>query len=109
MAETDDPLTAAECRSMADALETMKNSIVAVYKNRTGNTEKDLETWMSAEKWMGADQALSLKFVDEIAERAAKFLNYVRPGLKNRPAVVPCLHSNSAKRRARRLALLDLR
>ncbi len=108
MADIQGTFGAAELKSTYDALETVRSSIVAVYKDRTGNKDADLESWMGGEKWMNSQQALDLKFVDEIAERQAKFLNYVRPGLKSRPSV-PCLHSNSAKRRARQLAMLDLR
>lgn len=97
----------ADLKATADALETVKKSILNVYKERTGNEESDLETWMAGEKWMDANAAVNLKFVDAVVDRNAKFLNYVRPGLKSRPKV-PCLHSNLAERRRRRMAMLDL-
>ncbi len=97
-----------DLRSTADALEVCRTNIINVYKERTGNTEANLSAWMAGEKWMTAQQAVDLKFVDSIVDRSAKFLNYVRPGLKNRPSVPNQFSSDSAKRRARQLAMLNL-
>jgi len=66
-----DPLTclcgiynADELAKNVDTLNTIKESIVAIYANRTGQKETDIAAMMNAEKWMTTAEAVKLGFCD---------------------------------------------
>ncbi len=53
-----------------DTLNTIKESIVAIYADRTGQKEADIAAMMNAEKWMTTAEAVELGFCDtQIAAR----------------------------------------
>lgn len=49
-----------------NALETIDESILAIYANKTGQTNEQLEKWMLEEKWFTADEAVTYGFADEV-------------------------------------------
>lgn len=55
-------------RKMADDLEKIDGSIVAVYTEKTGLKEKDIQEKMDAETWFSAKEAIEQGFADEIEE-----------------------------------------
>ena len=63
---------AAELIKMAEALDTIKTSIVAAYRKKTNLSEDKLTTMMSNETWMGPKEAKSYGFIDEISGESAK-------------------------------------
>ncbi len=59
---------AGELRKMADTLDTIRESILNVYEEKTGQERDKLVELMDAETWMTADDALEYGFVDELQE-----------------------------------------
>lgn len=58
----------AELRKIADAMDKIGESIIAVYQEKTGMTEKKIKEIMDAETWLTAKDAKKLGFADEIEE-----------------------------------------
>lgn len=59
---------ASDMRKMADVLDKIRDSIVAVYSEHTALLPAELEAAMEAETWYTAEDALNAGFVDEIAK-----------------------------------------
>jgi len=62
-----DFMTAPELEKVADSLDKVKNSIIEVYKSRTGLEIAELEKMVEAETWLTAQEAKDLNFIDEIS------------------------------------------
>jgi ATP-dependent protease ClpP protease subunit len=60
--------TADDMRSMAEALDKVKNSLVQGYAARSSKPSYEIATLMAAETWLDASDALDLGFADRIAE-----------------------------------------
>lgn len=76
---------------MADTLEKIDDSIVAVYLEKTGQEEKKIKKMMDEETWINADDALALGFADEIAGNvniAAKIKDFDFKAYKNAPRFI---------------------
>lgn len=52
----------------AEILQTANRAVAAAYREKTGKSEKELLEAMDAETWMTAEDAVSMGFIDEIAE-----------------------------------------
>lgn len=52
----------------AEILQVANRAIAAAYREKTGKSEKELLEAMDAETWMTAEDAVSMGFIDEIAE-----------------------------------------
>jgi len=59
---------ASDMRQMAETLDKIRDSIVAVYKDGSGLEEKDIIELMDAETWMTAQDAFDFGFIDHIDE-----------------------------------------
>jgi ATP-dependent protease ClpP protease subunit len=57
-------------REAADILEKHSETIRAIYVERTGKTEAEIQDLMDAETWMTAQEALDLGFADTVADEA---------------------------------------
>jgi ATP-dependent Clp endopeptidase proteolytic subunit ClpP len=57
-------------RTVADRLDFLQNQLVQIYAARTGLSEEALHPLLDAETWMSAEEALSLRFIDEIVGHA---------------------------------------
>lgn len=64
-----------ELLKAADALNTIKGSIVAAYRKRCKASAEELAAMMDAETWMGAAECLEKGFVDEIQGSVSPVLN----------------------------------
>lgn len=62
--------TAEDHARIAEALEKMAGSYARVYADATGHPVRRIREWMRAETWMTADEALQLRFCDEILDPA---------------------------------------
>ncbi len=60
--------TAEEIRKTADVLDTITATIAGTYAKRTGCALDDIRKMMASEKWMGAPEALSLGFVNNVVD-----------------------------------------
>lgn len=66
---------AEELLKAAEALNTIKGSIVAAYRKRCKASAEELAAMMDAETWMGAAECLEKGFVDEIQGSVSPVLN----------------------------------
>lgn len=64
-----------ELLKTAEALNTIKGSIVAAYRKRCKASAEELAAMMDAETWMGAAECLEKGFVDEIQGSVSPVLN----------------------------------
>lgn len=55
-----------EMRKATEGLEAFRDSLLAIYRERTGLADEQLRDWMAAEKWFSAEEAREAGFVDEI-------------------------------------------
>lgn len=59
----------AELKKVLNALETIDDSIIAIYTEKTGQTTEQLNEWMEEEKWFTAEEAVKYGFADEVKEK----------------------------------------
>ncbi|MBR8005622.1 head maturation protease, ClpP-related [Burkholderia vietnamiensis] len=80
---------AGDLRKLADLLESMSDSMLAAYVERSGRTEEEVRAIMDAETWLTAAQAKEQGFCDAIADpiRIAAYAGAAR--LAARYAAVP--------------------
>lgn len=93
---------AEELLKAAEALNTIKDSIVAAYRKRCKASAKELAAMMDAETWMGAAECLEKGFVDEIQGSVSPVLNgsslvvnsvnFNIKNFKNQDALKACLN-----------------
>ena len=57
---------AEELRGMADTLDKITASLVAIYAGRTGKPEDEIKALLDAETWLSADEAVAKGFADEL-------------------------------------------
>lgn len=57
---------AEELREMADVLDKIGASLVAIYVKRTGMAEEEVKALLDAETWLNADEAVAKGFADEV-------------------------------------------
>lgn len=91
-----------ELLKTAEALNTIKGSIVAAYRKRCKASAEELAAMMDAETWMGAAECLEKGFVDEIQGSVSPVLNgsslvvnsvdFDLKNFKNRDALKACLN-----------------
>lgn len=60
--------SAVDLRKEAEVLDKLKENIIGVYADRTGNDAKQISEWMTAETWFQSAEALANKFVDSVTE-----------------------------------------
>jgi ATP-dependent protease ClpP protease subunit len=60
----------ADLRKTADLLEKVEGSIIAEYAAETGQTTEQIITWMQAETWFDAGEAIAAGFVDRLQSTA---------------------------------------
>jgi ATP-dependent protease ClpP protease subunit len=60
--------TADDMRAMAEALDKIKDSLVAGYAAKSGGAEDDIAALMAKEAWLDAAEAVELGFADRLAE-----------------------------------------
>ena len=98
---------AQDMRKAADTLETLDNSIVQAYIEKTGKTKEELLALMQEETWLNVDQAINLGLCEGVWQAAAK-PNTPAPAPTQAPAaVVPAV--NAYKNKSRDLELLRLK
>jgi len=59
---------AAELRKTADLLDGVSANIAEIYAEKTGESPEKMREMMRVETWMGAKDALAMKFIDEIID-----------------------------------------
>jgi ATP-dependent Clp protease protease subunit len=59
---------AGDMRAQADLLDKIDATLVKTYADRTGKNADDIASWMAAETWFNADEAVEQGFADRKAE-----------------------------------------
>ncbi len=72
--------TAVDMRRFADALDTVKQSLVAAYAEKTGMQAQEIAVLMEEETWMSADEAVDRGFADE-TDPSTEATARIHPGL----------------------------
>src|SRR5690606_22210180 len=67
-------------RAIADDLDRIRESLIAVYQDRTGLERERIIEMLDAETWMTAEEALALGFATEIEESKAVAASLAGPG-----------------------------
>lgn len=67
----------AELKKVLNALETIDDSIIAIYTEKTGQTTEQLNEWMEGEKWFTAEEAVKYGFADEVKEKKKDVSNQI--------------------------------
>ncbi len=57
-----------DMKMLADRLDMLRDSIVAMLAGRSGQTEKQVALWMDAETWFTAEEAVDLGFADVLGD-----------------------------------------
>lgn len=60
----------AELRKTADVLDKLRDSLVAIYRAKTGKTAEELKGLLDAETWMTAQEAVEAGFADEVLDES---------------------------------------
>lgn len=91
-----------ELLKAAEALNTIKGSVVAAYRKRCKASAEELAAMMDAETWMGAAECMEKGFVDEIQGSVSPVLNgsslivnsinFDMKNFKNQDALKACLN-----------------
>jgi ATP-dependent Clp endopeptidase proteolytic subunit ClpP len=58
-----------ELKQAAEQLDRIKNTIIGVYRKRTGMSDEQLSRMMDDETWMSADEAKRHGFIDEVQDK----------------------------------------
>lgn len=58
-----------ELKKTLEALETIDQSIIDIYTEKTGQTAEQIREWMEEAKWFTADEAVEHGFADEIKRK----------------------------------------
>ncbi len=99
---------AEELLKAAEALNTIKGSIVAAYRKRCKASAEELAAMMDAETWMGAAECLEKGFVDEIQGSVSPVLNgsslivnsvnFDMKNFKNQDALKACINKKTEEK-----------
>lgn len=97
-----------ELLKAAEALNTIKGSIVAAYRKRCKASAEELAAMMDAETWMGAAECLEKGFVDEIQGSVSPVLNggslivnsvnFDMKNFKNQDALKACINKKTEEK-----------
>lgn len=85
--------TAGELRSTADTLDKLSGVYAAIYARTTGNRVDRVASWMAAETWLTASEAVALHFADALsgAQAAAPVASFDYARFKSAPAQLVAL------------------
>lgn len=88
-----------------NALETIDDSILSIYSQKTGQTIDQLETWMKEEKWFTAEEAVEYGFATEVKKNTEKNSTDSKENIaemvKNAVAEAMCLNQQAVTNEAK--------
>ena len=83
--------TASDMRAMAEALDKMKASMVAAYRDKSGRSDAELEALMAAETWLSANEAVDLGLADRVEEPVRMAAHFDLSRFRNPPPQLAAL------------------
>lgn len=66
-----------ELKKVLNALETIDDSIISIYVEKTGQSTDQLTTWMEEEKWFTAEETVKYGFANKVKEKSNSINNQV--------------------------------
>ena len=81
---------AGDMRSMAEALDKMRDGLASAYQDKTGRTPSEIIHWMAEETWFDAAEALDAGFADRLEDPVSMAATF---DLSNFTRVPPALAS----------------
>ncbi len=87
---------AADMRSMADALDKMRDGLVSAYQDKTGHTPEEIIQWMAEETWFDAEEALEIGFADQLEEPVAMAATFDLSSYARVPPVLAALATSQS-------------
>jgi len=87
---------AADMRSMADALDKMRDGLVSAYQDKTGHTPDEIIQWMAEETWFDAEEALEIGFADQLEEPVAMAATFDLSSYARVPPVLAALATSQS-------------
>jgi ATP-dependent protease ClpP protease subunit len=93
--------SAKDMRQYADLLDTVAETIMGVYEERTGSSREEIAAAMEAETWYTAERAFAAGFVDEISAPLAVAASwdpaaFAALGFKHTPASIAAIFTAAA-------------
>lgn len=58
-----------DLKKVLNALETIDDSIISIYVEKTGQSSEQLTTWMEEEKWFTAEETVKYGFANKVKEK----------------------------------------
>lgn len=89
--------TAERLASYAKMVANADESMVALYSERSGQSEEDVREWMRVETWFSAAQAVELGFADELSDTVEELDAFSPDGLTDYEDVVTAFGSLRAQ------------
>ncbi len=102
---------AADLRAAADTIEPFDGAMAGIYAARTGMSEKKVAELMAAETWIGAGEAVKMKFADSIMPDPSESLQAsasVRRDVSAKRRIDAALSAQGVTRSERRAMMRDL-
>ncbi len=87
---------AADMRSMADALDKMRDGLVSAYQDKTGHTSEEIIDWMAEETWFDATEALEVGFADQLEDPVAMAATFDLSSYAHVPPVLAALATSQS-------------
>jgi len=98
-----------EMEHMAEVLKQANRAVCAAYTAKTGLTEQELLSRMNAETWLTAEDAVSMGFIDRIAENKNTVLTNALGGVLPREVIEKMQNGRIRKGTASRLSDMEAR
>jgi ATP-dependent Clp protease protease subunit len=83
--------TAADMRTMAEALDRMKAGMVAAYRDKSGRDGAEIEALMQAETWLSAEEAVALGLADRVEQPVRMAAHFDLSRFRNTPPQLAAL------------------
>ena len=91
---------ARDMRSMAEALDKMRDGLVSAYQEKTGRDQPDIADWMAQETWFDASEAVEAGFADRIEEPVAMAATFDLSNFNRVPPALASLPHKAAPQRS---------
>lgn len=87
----------ADLKKTLNALETIDDSIISIYTEKTGQSNEQLTDWMEEEKWFTAEEAVEYGFANSVKENKKDVTNQIDIAAMINQSVAQAMEQFSAK------------
>lgn len=87
----------ADLKKTLNALETIDESIISIYTEKTGQSNEQLTDWMEEEKWFTAEEAVEYGFANSVKENKKDATNQIDIVAMINQSVAQAMEQYSAK------------